>query len=72
MPTPAAYILAAVLMGPLMVRLGIDLLAGHMFLLYFAVMSAMKDLSAKSMRPRGGKCDILAGAAPEPHLECSA
>jgi TRAP-type uncharacterized transport system fused permease subunit len=41
MPTPAAYILAAVLMGPLMTKLGIDALAGHMFLLYFAVMSAL-------------------------------
>jgi TRAP-type uncharacterized transport system fused permease subunit len=41
MPTPAAYILAAVLMGPLMTKLGIDLLAGHMFILYFAVMSAI-------------------------------
>jgi TRAP-type uncharacterized transport system fused permease subunit len=41
MPTPSAYILAAVLMGPLMAKLGVDLLAGHMFLLYFAVMSAI-------------------------------
>ncbi|MBI3436141.1 MAG: TRAP transporter fused permease subunit [Proteobacteria bacterium] len=41
MPTPSAYILAAVLMGPLMTQLGVDLLAGHMFLLYFAVMSAV-------------------------------
>jgi len=41
MPTPAAYILAAVLMGPLMSKLGIDLLAGHMFILYFAVLSAI-------------------------------
>jgi TRAP transporter 4TM/12TM fusion protein len=41
MPTPAAYILAAVLMGPLMAQLGIDLLAGHLFILYFAVMSAL-------------------------------
>jgi len=41
MPTPAAYILAAVLMGPLMTRLGIDLLAGNMFILYFSVMSAI-------------------------------
>jgi TRAP transporter 4TM/12TM fusion protein len=40
-PTPSAYILAAVLMGPLMAQLGIDVLAGHMFLLYFAVMSAI-------------------------------
>jgi TRAP-type uncharacterized transport system fused permease subunit len=28
-------------MGPLMAQLGIELLAGHMFLLYFAVMSAV-------------------------------
>lgn len=41
MPTPSAYILAAVLMGPLMTQLGIDPLPGHMFLLYFAVMSAV-------------------------------
>jgi TRAP transporter 4TM/12TM fusion protein len=41
MPTPSAYILAAVLIGPLMTQLGIDTLAGHMFLLYFAVMSAI-------------------------------
>jgi TRAP transporter 4TM/12TM fusion protein len=41
MPTPSAYILAAVLMGPLMTHLGIDALAGQLFLLYFAVMSAI-------------------------------
>jgi TRAP transporter 4TM/12TM fusion protein len=41
MPTPSAYILAAVLMGPLMNQLGIDVLAGQLFLLYFAVMSAI-------------------------------
>jgi TRAP transporter 4TM/12TM fusion protein len=41
MPTPSAYILAAVLMGPLMNQLHIDMLPGHMFLLYFAVMSAV-------------------------------
>jgi TRAP transporter 4TM/12TM fusion protein len=41
MPTPSAYILAAVLIGPLLGPLHIDLLPGHMFLLYFAVMSAL-------------------------------
>jgi len=41
MPTPSAYILAAVLIGPLMAQLEINTLAGHMFLLYFAVMSAI-------------------------------
>ncbi|MGH6768478.1 MAG: TRAP transporter permease [Xanthobacteraceae bacterium] len=41
MPTPSAYILAAVLMGPLMNQLGVDVMAGQLFLLYFAVMSAI-------------------------------
>jgi TRAP transporter 4TM/12TM fusion protein len=41
MPTPSAYILAAVLIAPVMQRLGIDVLAGHLFILYFAVMSAL-------------------------------
>ncbi len=41
MPTPSAYILAAVLIAPVMHSLGIDLMAGHLFLLYFAVMSAL-------------------------------
>ncbi|HEX9808541.1 MAG TPA: TRAP transporter fused permease subunit [Alphaproteobacteria bacterium] len=41
MPTPSAYILAAVLIGPLLSELRIDPLPGHMFLLYFAVMSAL-------------------------------
>ena len=41
MPTPSAYILAAVLMGPILVDIKIHDLPGHMFLLYFAVMSAI-------------------------------
>ena len=41
MPTPSAYILAAVLIAPVMRDLGVDLMAGHLFLLYFAVMSAL-------------------------------
>ncbi|MDP4594972.1 MAG: TRAP transporter fused permease subunit [Beijerinckiaceae bacterium] len=41
MPTPSAYILAAVLLGPVMTQVGVDILAGHLFLLYFAVMSAL-------------------------------
>lgn len=41
MPTPSAYILAAVLIGPLMMQLKIGLMPGHMFLLYFAVLSAL-------------------------------
>jgi TRAP transporter 4TM/12TM fusion protein len=41
MPTPSAYILAAVLISPVMHSLGIAELQGHLFLLYFAVMSAL-------------------------------
>ncbi|SMF75570.1 TRAP transporter, 4TM/12TM fusion protein [Tistlia consotensis] len=41
MPTPSAYILAAVLVAPVMKNLGIEVMAGHLFLLYFAVMSAI-------------------------------
>lgn len=41
MPTPSAYILAAVLMAPLMKTVGIGDLQGHMFILYFAVLSAI-------------------------------
>ncbi|PHP65969.1 C4-dicarboxylate ABC transporter [Zhengella mangrovi] len=41
MPTPSAYILAAVLISPVMRSLGVADLPGHLFLLYFAVMSAL-------------------------------
>ncbi len=41
MPTPSAYIMAAVLIGPLLETLGVQTMAAHLFLLYFAVMSAM-------------------------------
>lgn len=42
MPTPSAYILAAALVGPLLTKeFGIPLMAAHMMLLYFAVMSAI-------------------------------
>ncbi len=41
MPTPSAYILAAVLVSPVIRTLQIDIVAGHLFLLYFAVMSAL-------------------------------
>jgi len=42
MPTPSAYVLAAVLVGPTLVNdYGFQELNAHLFLLYFAVMSAM-------------------------------
>jgi TRAP transporter 4TM/12TM fusion protein len=42
MPTPSAYVLAAVLVAPTLVNdLGLPLLPVHMFILYYAVLSAM-------------------------------
>ncbi|MCE7029959.1 TRAP transporter permease [Jiella avicenniae] len=41
MPTPSAYILAAVLVGPALAKLGYPVLESHMFLLYYAVLSAL-------------------------------
>jgi TRAP transporter 4TM/12TM fusion protein len=41
MPTPSAYILAAVLVGPILLELDIPIISAHMFLLYYAVMSAV-------------------------------
>nr|BAH90563.1 hypothetical protein [uncultured bacterium] len=41
MPTPSAYILAAVLVGPAILKLGFDTLPSQMFLLYYAILSAL-------------------------------
>jgi TRAP transporter 4TM/12TM fusion protein len=40
MPTPSVYILAAALVGPILLELNVSLLAANMFLLYFSVLSA--------------------------------
>jgi TRAP-type uncharacterized transport system fused permease subunit len=41
MPTPNVYILTAVLTGPMLASLGVDKMAGNLFLVYFAALSAM-------------------------------
>lgn len=41
MPTPSAYILAAVLVGPALSKLGFPTLPSQMFLLYYAILSAL-------------------------------
>lgn len=41
MPTPSAYILAAVMVGPTLQSLGFTVLGGNLFLLYFACLSAL-------------------------------
>ncbi len=41
MPTPSAYILAAVVVGPAFMSAGLPVLPANMFLLYFAMLSAL-------------------------------
>lgn len=41
MPTPNVYILTAVLSAPILAALGVDKMAGNLFLVYFAALSAM-------------------------------
>lgn len=41
MPTPAAYAVAAAVLGPPLARLGIDMLPAHLFIYYFACLAAI-------------------------------
>ena len=41
MPVPSAYILTAVLIGPALLSLGLPTLPAHLFIVYYAVMSAI-------------------------------
>ena len=41
MPTPSAYILSAALMTPILSQIGVPTLPSHMFVFYYAVMSAL-------------------------------
>jgi len=41
MPTPAVYVLTATLTAPAIIEMGIPLLAAHLFLIFFASMSAI-------------------------------
>lgn len=41
MPTPSVYILAAVLVAPALTKLGVSLMAAHLFLVYYASLSAL-------------------------------
>ena len=41
MPTPSAYILSAALMTPILTEIGVPTLPSHMFVFYYAVMSAI-------------------------------
>lgn len=58
MPTPAAYALAAALIGPTLTGdFGISLMQGHLFLLYFAVLSAMTPPVAVAAYAASGIAD---------------
>lgn len=41
MPTTAAYVLSVTIAGPALVALGVELLSAHLFIYYFAIMSAI-------------------------------
>lgn len=41
MPTPAAYVVVAILTAPVLVQLGVRALTAHMFVFYFALLSAI-------------------------------
>jgi TRAP transporter 4TM/12TM fusion protein len=41
MPTPAAYVLTAVLVAPTMIEVGIPLIQAHLFIVYYASLSAI-------------------------------
>jgi len=41
MPTPSVYLLGAVLIGPMLVNIGVPTMAAHMFILYYACLSAI-------------------------------
>lgn len=60
MPVPSAYILTAVVAGPALVRLGVPVLSAHLFIVYFAVMSAITPPVAVAAFAAAG----IAGASP--------
>jgi TRAP transporter 4TM/12TM fusion protein len=41
MPVPSVYVLGAVLIAPALVKLGLSLMAAHMFIVYFSAVSAL-------------------------------
>lgn len=60
MPVPSAYVLTAVLAGPALVGAGLSLLAAHLFIVYFSVMSAITPPVAVAAYAAAG----IAGADP--------
>ncbi len=58
MPTTAAYILVAFMVAPVLVRLGIPLIAAHFFAFYFAVFSIITPPVA----PGAATASVIAGS----------
>lgn len=60
MPVPSAHILTAVVAGPALVGLGVPVIAAHLFIVYFAVLSAITPPVAVARlcggRHYGGLC----------------
>lgn len=60
LPTTPAYIIAAVVMAPALTKLGVEILPAHLFVFYFACMSAITPPVALVAYPAAG----IAGANP--------
>lgn len=54
---PAAYLLTATLMAPAMISLGLDVLTAHLFIVYFAAISAITPPVAVAAYVAGGIAD---------------
>lgn len=59
MPTPAAYAVAAAVLGPPLARLGIEMLPAHLFIYYFACLAAITPPVASAVF---AACAISRGA----------
>ncbi len=56
MPTTAAYIMSAILLGPALENLNIEPLVGHMFMFYFAIISLITPPVAIASYTAAGIC----------------
>jgi TRAP transporter 4TM/12TM fusion protein len=54
LPTPGAYVISAVVIGPALTKMGIDLIQAHMFIFYFACMSAITPPVSMCAYPAAG------------------
>lgn len=64
LPTTSAYVIAASILAPALVKLGLNLLTAHLFVFYFACLSAITPPVALAAYAGAGiaKCDPMATA----------